>query len=656
MTVTGSTITELNNTSATPATAGAINVGGGNTLTLAGADMITGGLFAIGTGAASAAAGNTAGLVSTPSVAELASGATNPTVTLTIQASSGTLAALSGLGVSVVNGLDGSNGTIEVRGTLSAINAALSGGLTYTYAPGTTSNTLTLSVDDGSGDTAFRTLSINTTTPSAPTFTITAVNGQINNAGLIDVTGTTTLDSDTLFNSGATVKVEASDHLTLDDTRISGGTITNLGTVEITGFGSISSGAVLTNTGAQLTIDPNATLILSSATITGGTINDGTSGSGATIEVLGGATITGGAQLNNGSVIVAAGQTLALNNVTATGSTVTINNSNANAGIVSVGSGTTLTLAGTDTITGGLFAVGSSAVSAAGSSVFFSSIGIDDLTSGDNPIVTLTIQASSGTLAALSGAGVTVVNGLDGSNGTIEVRGTLSAIKAALSGGLTYTYAPGTTSNTLTLSVDDGSGDTAFRTLSINTTTPSAPTSTITAASGEIKNGGTIDVTGATTLDSVTLLNGGGTVKVEASDHLTLDDSRIYNGTITNLGTVEVTGIGSIANGAVLTNTGAQLTIDGSSTLKLSGGTITGGTITNNGLIDVGGSSTINGGAALNGGQVTVEANQTLTLNNVTVTGDAITELTASVRYFLDRRCDQCWQRHGLDLGGDRHD
>ena len=126
-------------------------------------------------------------------------------------------------------------------------------------------------------------------------------------------------------------------------------------------------------------------------------------------------------------------------------------------------------------------------------------------------------------------------------------------------------------------------------------------------------------------------------VQVEAAGgHLTLDDTRIYGGTIKNLGTVEVTGTGSIASGAVLTNTGAQLTIDASSTLKLSGGTITGGTITNNNLIDVGGSSTINGNAALNGGQVTVEANQTLTLDDVTVTGTTFTDTASGAIISID--------------------
>ena len=124
----------------------------------------------------------------------------------------------------------------------------------------------------------------------------------------------------------------------------------------------------------------------------------------------GSSTIKGNAALNNGGVTIDAGKTLTLNNVTVTGSTITELNTlsgiSPTTGAINVGSGNTLTLAGTDTITGGLFAIGTSAVSAAGGSVFFSSVGIDDLNSGaTNPTVTLTIQASSGTFAALSGAG-----------------------------------------------------------------------------------------------------------------------------------------------------------------------------------------------------------------------------------------------------------
>ena len=610
-TVTGSTITNLSTTSTT----GIVKVDSGQTLTLAGVDTVTGGVLAIAFGPAQAAAGNSV-LFSPVEIDDLNSGA-NP-LTLTIQASSGSFAAISGSGVTQ------SGDEITIVGDLTDINNALDNGFTYTPATGVTSNTpLMLSVTDELGDAAFRTISINTSTPTSPTTTNLSASGEITNAGLIDITGTATLSSDAVFNTG-TVKIESGEQLTLDDSKIYGGTVTDNATLEITGFSGISGGAQLNiGAGGRLTIDPAATLGLA------GTIN-GTTGATITdsgvIDVGGSSAIIGGAQLSGGQVIVAAGASLALNNVTVSNSTVTIDNTSANvSGLVTVSSGDALTLAGTDIITGGLFAVGSSdpQAGAASGSVYFSSIGIDDLTAGANPSVTLTIQASSGSFSTISGTGVTVDGDL------VTITGLLSAVTAALSGGLTYT--PVGSSNTLTLSVADGSGDTAFRTLSVNTTNPSSPSNTISAASGEIKNAGLIDVTAIASLDSDTLLNGTGTVKVEASAHLTLDDSRIYNGTITNLGTIEVIGVASIASDAVLTNTGA-LMIDTASKLKLSNGTITGGTIADGGIIDVSVAGTI-GGAQLSGGQVTVEAGSTLTLDNdtVTPTGATFSGTTASI-------------------------
>ena len=319
------------------------------------------------------------------------------------------MAALSGAGLTVVNGLDGSSGTIEVTGTLSAINAALSAGLTYTYAPGTTSNTLTVSVDDGSGDTAFRTLSINTATPSAPTFTTPAVNGQINNGGTIDVTGTTTLDSTLLFNNGATVKVEAGGHLTLDDARISGGTVTNLGTVEIAGLGSISSGASMTNAGT-LTIDSNAALIFSSTTITGGTINDGTIANtggptGGTIEVLGAATITGGATLNDGVVTVSDNVTLTLNGVTINASTIN-DGTVANTGVATGGS---IAVTGSSKLDQGT-AINNGAVAvSAATTLTLDDVTVTGTTITDANATTSVLQIDAGQTLTLSG--VTINDG-----------------------------------------------------------------------------------------------------------------------------------------------------------------------------------------------------------------------------------------------------
>ncbi len=76
---------------------------------------------------------------------------TQHAVTLTASVQHGTLASansLSQLGLSIVNGLDGSNGTLEVTGSASAISAALNAGVVYTGSQGA-SDTLTLVVNDG---------------------------------------------------------------------------------------------------------------------------------------------------------------------------------------------------------------------------------------------------------------------------------------------------------------------------------------------------------------------------------------------------------------------------------------------------------------------------------------------------------------------------
>ncbi len=248
-TVTGATITSLSTTTTT----GTINVDSGKTLTLAGTDTLTGGVLAFSLGPVQAAAGNSV-LFSLVEANDLTPGA-NPSVTLTIQASSGSFAAISGSGVAITQNGD----VVTIVGDLTDVNNALDNGITYT--PVGSSNTLTLSVTDGSGDTAFRTISINTSNPASPTTTNLGANGEITNAGLMDITGTTTLSSDSLFNNGGTVKVESSELLKLDDAKVYGGTITDNGTVEVAGFNAISSGANLNiGAGDQLTIDPTATL------------------------------------------------------------------------------------------------------------------------------------------------------------------------------------------------------------------------------------------------------------------------------------------------------------------------------------------------------------------------------------------------------------
>ena len=123
VTVTGSTITELNTLSGISPTTGAINVGNSNTLTFGGDRYgyrrIVCDRHQCGVGCGRFQCFSPVlGLTSSPL------GATNPSVTLTIKASSGSFAALSGAGV-VVNQ---SGDTVTLTGLLPAIKAALSGG------------------------------------------------------------------------------------------------------------------------------------------------------------------------------------------------------------------------------------------------------------------------------------------------------------------------------------------------------------------------------------------------------------------------------------------------------------------------------------------------------------------------------------------------
>ena len=158
-----------------------------------------------------------------------------------------------------------------------------------------------------------------------------------------------------MFNSSGTVKAENNALLQIDDAKVFGGTVTDNGTVEISGLSSLSNVHLNIGAGDALTIDPGATLTLSGATISGASgaaINDGTSGTGGTIDVFTSSAISG-VSLDNGGVMIAAGQTLTLDNDTATGVTITDNGN----GNLHVDAGDTLTFSGI-ALTGG--AIGNS--------------------------------------------------------------------------------------------------------------------------------------------------------------------------------------------------------------------------------------------------------------------------------------------------------
>lgn len=78
-------------------------------------------------------------------------------VTLTLHVDHGTLAPAAALnGLSIVGGNDGSNGTLELSGSIDAINKALASGAVYTPADGATSDTFTGTLSDSQHGTATR--------------------------------------------------------------------------------------------------------------------------------------------------------------------------------------------------------------------------------------------------------------------------------------------------------------------------------------------------------------------------------------------------------------------------------------------------------------------------------------------------------------------
>src|SRR4029079_3493528 len=161
--------------------------------------------------------------------------------------------------------------------------------------------------------------------------------------GTIHATGNSPIDSNASLNNGA-VNVDAGVKLILNDVTVTGSEITDTNA-----------------TTSVIQVDNTHTLTLSTTTIHGGTINDGTlagdgsvvglpAGTFGTIHVTGNSTIDSNASLNNGAVTVDAGVKLILNDVTVTGTEIT--DTNATTSVIQVDNTHTLTINGT-TIHGG---------------------------------------------------------------------------------------------------------------------------------------------------------------------------------------------------------------------------------------------------------------------------------------------------------------
>src|SRR5207247_699062 len=138
--------------------------------------------------------------------------------------------------------------------------------------------------------------------------------GAIDNFGLIDIIGDSSISNDALSNTQLTIDVAKT--LTLDHATIAGGTVTDNGELDLTGSGVVKSGT-LGNTGQIKVSGPcNA---LDGETVTNRGIIKVLAGGALTLDQL--TTVANG----SASITVDGASKLTLNQATVTGGTVTDN-------------------------------------------------------------------------------------------------------------------------------------------------------------------------------------------------------------------------------------------------------------------------------------------------------------------------------------------
>ncbi len=474
------------------------------------------------------------------------------------------------------------------------------------------------------------------------------------NGGAIDVSGGAFAVEVDIDNAGS-ISIGTSAAVTLETATISGGTLTDRGTFDLTGSAALQNGTLtnvghvnvsgtgnaiddenITNPGTIEVLKSGALTLDHGTTIAGGGIIDVTAGATLTLND---ATITGGTLDSSGTVDVEGSSGARLDGVTVIGTgTIQVDASGATA--------TTLTLQNGTTMTGGKLAVGSVGTLAVNSTGGAALKGVS--ITNDN-----SIEIFAASLLALA-AGTTVVNkatvtvdgtgtlalndasisgGTIADSGLVHVTGDSAIDSADLSGGqvtvdgghaltldnvtVSYTSFDDTAPGVI-IQVDGGDRLTLY-----HATIAGGVINDYSAASGGFVDG-ILDINGSSTIDGAGLNHGH--VTIESGQTLTLDNV-----------TVSYASFDDTAPGAVIH-------VDGGDALTLYDVTITGGTIDNyssspngaiSGHIDIAGSSAIVD-ASLNNGEVTIEADQTLTLDDVVVAGTTFDDTASGATIQVD--------------------
>jgi fibronectin-binding autotransporter adhesin len=455
--------------------------------------------------------------------------------------------------------------------------------------------------------------------------------GTLTNQILIEGTGTVGNGTLTLDNA-ATIDANVSGRTLLVNPA---GTVTNTGTLEATNSGFLElQNSTYNNTGGIITAAAGSTVLLNSATITGGTIS--TSGTGVVETTLGG-TATLNSLTNSGNFVVSDNSTVNISGTINNTGTITL---------ASAGDNTVLSIGGTATLSGGgTVILGTSGPNFIGGSGTLTNqetiqgvgnIGNGTLTLNNDATInangggTLTIQPGAGgvtntsILEATNGGTLQLLNGTFTNTGaTIEaIGGTTPGVVllngATINGGTLTTTGSGAQSGT----IETPNSGTATLNSVINSGNFVVSDASNVTISGTINNSGTITLASAgdntvLSISGTTTLSGGGTVILGSNG----PNFILGTGTLTNQETIQ--GAGDIGNGSLALNNAA--TIDA----NVSGRTLTvnpAGTATNTKTMEAtnGGNLALAGTFNNAGGTITAATGSTVTLNGVAITGGTL--------------------------------
>ena len=572
-------------------------------------------------------------------------------------------------------------GSINLAGTLTATNSAITFGRPLTLTGNTTINTnggaLSLSALDGGSynlmaETGTLTLSgaINTTNTGNTTLKTTTGDivlsnsvgnatgnttlisaGKITGAGLVSG-NEVTLDSATGVGTGTGGRVNTSATTLAARSRTSGGVYVNeLDGVTLNAIGGVANNAF--GTAYDLTAGGTITVsgALNTAT-TGNTLLRATTGD-IVLDAIAGNTTANMTLTSAGAISQVAGFVIA-NQVTlaaGSGSDITLDSATNNFGTVSITSGKNVTLVdadaldlGVSTITGNFDVTAGGAITDSGALAVTGtttlSAGADDITLDSAPNNFSTVSITSGKNVTLVDAtaldlGVsTVMGNLDvTAGGAITDSGALAVTGTTLlSAGANDITLDTATNNFSTVAISSGKNVSLVDSNALDLGASTISGNLDVTAGGAITDSGALAVTGKATLSAgandITLdtaTNNFGTVVISSGKNVTLVDANTID-----LGASTVSGTLDVTAGGAITDSGA-LAVTGTTTLSAGANDITLDTATNNfstvlvkngknvSLVDA---NAINLGAAIVDGTLDVKAGGAITDSDaLSVTG-----------------------------------